>query len=201
MIDKVVFFDFGGVLGAPAISSTYETFKSMGKNLCRKRLASFFMDDRTLTGPKGTLEHLLKTDFKDLNITIDEIMSIFGNLPLYSDVWNIARELRRNGVNVGVISDQFTESSDAIRNLDGFTGLFNPILFSPEVKLTKKDTSIFYLGKTRASKLLRYNVRCPVMVDDREPVLEVARRAGYYGLLFDGDHRSLRKYFTNKRFL
>jgi len=178
---KAVFFDYGGVLGAQAISSSYGELIRRGKKIQPYRFKELLIDERILTKPAGTLEALLKSEFKDVDTNINELIDIFRNLPRYDDIWQIARELKNNGIIVGIISDQFAESTKVIREQNHLEDVFEPKLtfFSPETGLSKRTRAIFL----KAREAAECNGGEVIFIDDDIKNLDVAAEAGYIGIL------------------
>ena len=189
-----IFFDCGGVLGVSAIRLTYERLTKEGRDLSKERYRELLIDNRALTESKGTLEFLLKSDFADLRLSSDEIINAFKKIPLYEENWDIARELKKKGYIVGIISDQFAESAEILRRETPLVDVFNPILFSPEVRMNKKSRDIFDKG----SRIVGYRRR--FMIDDNIGPLKNANISGYTGILFKYPE-SLKKSLSGYRLL
>lgn len=177
---QTIFFDVGGVLGAPAVSTLYQELAKSYPALSRERFLALLSDVRVLTGEKGTLDSLLTTDYGDLGINATPVLDAFSRLPFYNENFLFARSLKQGGYRVGILSDQIAESASSLRQVPDFEDIFDPILFSPEINLTKKDRRIF----DQAQRIVDSNFSHLLMIDDHESVLAIAREAGWQGLLY-----------------
>ena len=181
---KAIFFDYGGVLVNKALNVIYNDIPGKDKT----RLKSLFYEVDLLTGSSGTLSRLLRDKYSDLDLTTEEIVSFFRYLPRINEVWDIARRLRKEGSIVGIISDQFAELAEVRKQDHDFITMFDPILFSCEVKLTKFDTRIF----SKAEEITSHQGRELVMIDDNKYPLDVASSLDWNCVLFT-DPKSLEK--------
>jgi len=175
-----IFFDVGGVLGAPAVSSIYQQLITTHPSLSRERFRALLMDKRVLTGSIGTLDSLLATEYDDLTLATEEILSGFRNLAVYRENIAIAKALRVRGYCVGIISDQIAETAQMLRQTLNLENVFDPLLFSPELHLTKSTRDIF----DNARHLTGYEASQLLMIDDHQFVLDIANEAGWKGLLY-----------------
>lgn len=209
-----VFFDVGGVLGPSTVTATYEEIIKQNKNkhINKEQFRALLMDPRLITGPAGTLEQLLQTEFSNLRVAAAEILAIIRQEPLrlceehrreyckqtnhtkpfllYKEAWAIARELDEKHIPTGIISDQFAESAAFLRRNYVLNAAFDPalILFSPEVGLRKETTEIFNEARRRIDKA----ANTPLMIDDHWFVLDVAEKVEWKTLLCN-DYRTLRE--------
>ena len=108
---------------------------------------------------------------------------------MYEENFQVARVLKKNLI-VGIISDQCAESAEILRNHEGLNGLFYPILFSPEVGLTKKKRDIFDRARQIIGAAPDHAHRL-LMIDDHASVLAIAAEAGWKCLLCK-DYKLLR---------
>lgn len=177
---KGIFFDVGGVLGAPAVSSIYQQLITTHPSLSRERFRALLMDKRVLTGQIGTLDSLLTADYSDTMLIAEEILLGFRNLTIYQENVAVARALRAKGYRVGIISDQIAETAQMLRQTLMLEDTFDPILFSPELDLTKSARDIF----DRARSLIDYEASQLLMIDDHPFILDVANEAGWNCLLY-----------------
>ncbi|MEK6862379.1 MAG: HAD family hydrolase [Nanoarchaeota archaeon] len=191
---KAVFFDYGGVLGGQAITPSYEEFIRRGKKIQPYRYKELLIDKRVLIGPEGTLEKVLHLDFPDLGVTAEEIIALSRELPRYEDMWKLAKELKDNGIRLGIISDQIAESTKIIREQNHLDEIFEPELtfFSPETGLTKRSRAIFLKSREVAGC---YEGEA-ALVDDYVGNTDLATSAGLIGILHV-NYQSTRNNFVN----
>src|SRR3989344_5448718 len=168
-----IFFDYGGVLVPSATTSISE-------NPNRDRIKQLFYEPELLIGDEGTLQRLLSDGYRDLNMTPEQVISIFDTRERYWMTWNIAHRLRHGGLGVGMISDCFYELAQSTRNSYGVASLFDPLILSPEVKLTKRNKRIF----EHARNLVKANSDQLVMIDDNINCLDNAVLDGWNAIHF-----------------
>lgn len=188
-----VFFDCGGVLlEGLTQKGIYEILLGNKRKVNRDRLNEFLGDYRMLLGRKGDFERLLEKSYDDLGLRPADIIEIIESAPVIEGVWDIARDLKRNGVPVGVISDMPYEGVRSIRRRQDFETIFDPILFSSEVNTIKSNTLIYHMARERLEIKPKEAYKM-LMVDDVPSNLEIAKRAGWNTLLYDGDTAELRE--------
>ncbi len=191
-----VFFDVGGVLMDTSLKTMYKKLVEKGKEFDEHRFREAMHDYRVLTGESGDLARLLERSYDDLNLNAEEIIQTLREASIYNGVWDIARDLRNNRVRVGVVSDMIYEGVQIIRKINDFNSLFDPILFSCEVKTPKSNRFIFDKARKMIG-LIQDDVDKLLMVDDHEHVLDITQNVGWSTLLYDGDPAKLRESLHN----
>ena len=172
-----VFFDVGGVLGESLAQCTYEKLRRT--HVHHHRLRRLLHDERVLTGPAGTLDSLLKTEFRDVGLSSMEIFASFENAQAYPENIDIARDLKSKGIVVGIISEQIAESASLLqKKMKDFEGLFELVLLSPYTGLTKKSRHIFDMVRERVG----YEAHEMLMIDDSRINIKSAKAAGWNGI-------------------
>ncbi|MDI3409224.1 HAD family hydrolase [Streptomyces cavernicola] len=190
LVDAVV-FDFGGVLTGPVRDSIDAWLARDGIDP-----ASF---SRTLKAwlardaPDGTPIHRLETgelssaEFDALLAaelsTVDGrpvdpvgvLARLFAELREDEAMFDLAAELRRLGVRVGLLSNSWGD----IYPRERLEALFDPLVISAEVGLRKPHAAIFELTLER----LRLPASRVVFIDDAEPNVLGARAVGLRALL------------------
>lgn len=181
---KAVLFDLGGVYFEDGTvkfikklskktgleyDKLYELFRT-GKSLdYRKNLITA---DEFFKWASAEIKHKVLPD--DLNLMwVSEYTEI-------REVKDIVVNLRSNGLKVTILSDNVPERIDYLQKKYGFLDLFDDVVLSYEVNLTKSSVEIFKLA------LGRINIKPAeaVFVDDSQKKLDVAKTLGIATILF-----------------
>ena len=185
---EVVFFDIGGVLSAPAVSFTYETMVGEGKEIDKSEYRKLMHEWRLLTGKQGTLKNLIEDQYLHLGLNHEGLLEVFGRLPIYEENLALVERLREGKIKTGIISDQFAESAQSLRErISRFNLLFNPVIFSHESGLTKLTKEIFEV----VAGEIKINPLNLLMVDDNYDNIMSAESAGWNILHYNHSTDSL----------
>lgn len=104
------------------------------------------------------------------------------NFKVNQDVIDFALSLKKSGKKIGILSDNFVERAEYLReNLDWFNE-FDANLFSCDVALTKHDPEFFRIILDK----LEVKPEETVFIDDDEDNASVARSVGINGIKFEG---------------
>lgn len=184
---KGIFFDYGGVLSSASGLAVYEELIRMREiNFSKDRFGELMMDERAMTGREGTFDAILKQDYLDIDVTAEELSITINKAGvLYEEVWDTARELKKQGKVVGIISDQLAESAKIVRTISDFNSLFDPILLSCEIGLCKNDERIFHKAIEMISNGNEIKPEELLMIDDNQNKLEQAKIAGWKTILYE----------------
>ena len=97
-----------------------------------------------------------------------------------SGIRGIVLWLKELNLRVGILSDNVPERVKYLQDKYQFLDLFDPVIFSYDVNLTKTDLKIFKF----ASNELKLNPDEVLFIDDRQIVLDVASQVGMKTILF-----------------
>jgi epoxide hydrolase-like predicted phosphatase len=92
----------------------------------------------------------------------------------------IINELKAKGTKVTILSDNVPERIEYLQDKYKFLDLFDNVVLSYEVNLTKASPEIFELALSR----IQVKPQESIFVDDREPNLIVAEKLGIKTILF-----------------
>ena len=114
------------------------------------------------------------------------------NMPPVEGMHELVCDLKNQGKKIYLISnisDRFAKTWQSYPHIEKTLSLFDGLVFSGEIKLTKPDKKIFeYL----LDKYSLDSSEC-IFIDDAPCNIEGAASAGIKGYLFDGDATKLRK--------
>ncbi len=181
---EAIFFDYAGVLAEPSASFIYKELIKRGKSFTLERFREAVINEECSIGDLGTIDRRLNTKYRDLDLTSSEIMDVVKNSRRYEETWDIVKSIQSKKYIVGLVSDQSAEAARIIREQNkDIEVIFNPILFSAEVKLSKTRRDIFDSAR-ESIKFSQDDASKILMIDDREHVLATVRGAGWNGLLY-----------------
>jgi putative hydrolase of the HAD superfamily len=178
----VVLFDYGGVLAE-------EGFREGLKDIARSEgLApeEFFETARAVVYDSGYVtghadEHAYWTQVRKLTGVdrSDEYLRsrILDRFALRPWMLDVVRELRRNGLRVGILSDQ-TQWLDELDRRDDFFKEFNVVFNSYHLGKGKKDPEIF----SQVAEVLGARPQEILFVDDHEGNVSRAKSRGLIGI-------------------
>ena len=189
---KAIFFDYGGVLVVPATKYIYEELTKKGKVVEEEKLREVLWNEEVLSGPKGTLDLLLKTKYKELKLSSKEIITFFGKIPKQKKVWDIAHELKEKKISIALISDHIAEVVEMIRKDKEFQDLFERAIFSTEAKCSKNSKGIF----DKAAEMADASPNELLLIDDHESVIDRAKNYGWQAILFKNPTDARNDYIT-----
>jgi HAD superfamily hydrolase (TIGR01509 family) len=185
---KAVIFDLGGVIIdiTPLISEVNQVFEPMNKEAFWEKINAETM---SLCKGNGSLidfwKHLAETMGKDIphhvlkNLWITENPWDFVN----QDVYKIITVLQP-AYKLAIISNTIQEHTK-INRKKGLFNLFDVVILSHEVKLTKHNTDIF----VKAAKALNVSPQECIFIDDIPQFVDVAESVGMKGIHFKNAHQ------------
>jgi putative hydrolase of the HAD superfamily len=195
---KVAFFDYGGVFidsPFPAFMSKAEsmgvdpdalielTFGPLGRDsqhpwhrLERGELSMFDVRDEVLVLCRGA------------GIEVDPFVLLAKTMSQQASghplVLESARELRRRGLKVGLVTNNAAEIRDRWRAVLPLDELFDDVVDSSEVGVRKPDPAIYALALDRMGGI---PAEAAIFLDDLEENLATARDLGMHGIRVDPD--------------
>lgn len=187
---RAVLFDYGGVLTSPIAASIRAWLERDG--VAVESFSAVLKAWLSRDAPAGTPVHRLETGelsaerFGELlaaelagrdgrPIRPDRVLGrIFAELRPDPIMFDLARELRRSGLRVGLLSNSWGNTYPRPE----IDELFDPVVISGEVGLRKPDRAIFELALAR----LGLPARAVAFVDDATPNVEGAEAAGLIGI-------------------
>ena len=181
---KAVLFDLGGVFFE---DGTVKFLKLLSEKTKRTydSLYPLFRQGKSLEYRENKITG---KDFFDwvsqqLNSVLspDEINNLWvSQYTEISGIRGIVLWLKELNLRVGILSDNVPERVKYLQDKYQFLDLFDPVIFSYDVNLTKTDLKIFKF----ASNKLKLNPDEVLFIDDRQIVLDVASQVGMKTILF-----------------
>jgi epoxide hydrolase-like predicted phosphatase len=189
-----LFLDYGGVLTSPVGASFADFERSIGVPVGRSfELLLQASRDAGDGGMIGALERgemsadafdarlsdLLNADGYDVPGS-GLLSQLFAGMQPAGGLWDIARQVRRHGLPLGLLSNSWGTHIYPREQLEEH---FDVLVISAEVGLRKPDPAIYRLACDRLGLAPE---RC-AFVDDLPHNVEVAREVGMFGVHHDGD--------------
>lgn len=179
---KTIIFDLGNVILKDSPSIVLEITKVLDEN--RKNIKSKFFDDwnELDLGNKTLKEHLNNCE---LDSSIDEsvreiLLNYYKYRPFNNDVIELMTNLKNNGYNIFILSNNNKEAYEYLRKLPVFECVDGWIV-SCDYHIVKPNKEIFI-------KLFEtFNVKpeeC-FFIDDKEENINVAKKLGMKGFTLD----------------
>jgi FMN phosphatase YigB (HAD superfamily) len=185
---RAVMFDFDGVLTndkTGSLTTTRYLSQRTGIELSRLQ-AAFRSFNSDLTLGRTTHAAVWGDICADLGqaVGLDLLEEAFESTPLSERMLGVARGLRSR-YSVGIITDNKKDRIDALKRLHDLPRLFNPIVVSAEVGLSKDDARIF-LG---ALQLLRVEPEECIFIDNSKDNLIAPNSIGMRTIYFDDEKK------------
>ena len=185
---QAVVFDIGGVLEITpdlGVAGTWESRLGLAPGELNKR-----MEDAWVGGSIGTISEA------DVHQAVREHLGLDQRqlTEFMADIWReylgtantelieYARGLRPR-YRTGILSNSFVGAREREQAAYGFEDLVDEIIYSHECGMSKPDPAIYALACAR----LAVEPARMVFVDDFEPCVEGARRAGIHAVLYSGN--------------
>ena len=179
---RAVLFDFEGVIAA---KTEHKLSEQLAKNLeiPRDRAWELLAPEQHdyIRGliDEATLWLRIEQRFgKPVPASARNIWLAYGDLNPLPAMVIFARQLKKDGIAVGILSNVIPYTRDAIRLRNGYDG-FWPVLLSCEIGLAKPDAEVYNL----ALDMLQLQPREVLFIDDNEANLALARLLGMHTLL------------------
>ena len=193
---KAVLFDFDGVLTTDATGS---------QSICRYIAAQTGIDYRRVAGAYrsynedllcGRLSHSdIWNDFcRKLNseISIDVLYSSFLNTPIDENMVSLAKSLKENGYNIGMITDNKADRMESIIAHYNWDALFDVVCVSALTGSGKNSREIF-LEALRGLDLAAGEC---VFIDNNRDNLAIPCEMGFRIIFFNDTSRDMQKLTT-----
>jgi len=191
-------FDFDGVLTNDKTGSLTTTrYLSQRTGIEFSKLqAAFRRFNHDLTLGRTTHAAVWGDICADLGQTValDLLEGAFESTPLSERMLAVARGLRPR-YSVGIITDNKKDRMDALKRLHDLPRLFNPIVVSAEVGLSKHDARMF-LG---ALQLLRTEPEECIFIDNSKDNLVAPHSLGIKTIWFDDEKQDFEALLTALR--
>jgi HAD superfamily hydrolase (TIGR01509 family) len=188
-------FDFDGVLTTDktgSVTTTRYLSQRTGIELSIVQTA-FRRFNNDLTLGRTTHAAVWGDICADLGRTVglDLLEAAFKNTPLNERMLTIARRLRSR-YSVGIVTDNKKDRIDALKRLHDLPRLFDPIVVSSEVGLSKDNPGIF-LG---ALQLLRVKPEECIFIDNSKDNLVAPNAIGMKTIHFDDEKQDFKALLT-----
>jgi putative hydrolase of the HAD superfamily len=178
---RAVLFDVGGVLSADMIDRKLSDL-ARRHAVAEERLLAAASSRR----PRADLGQISDGEF--WRLVLDEVgvaarhedLEIESYLTPIEGTLEIARQLKAQGLRVGILSNDSHEMALARRRKHGFDALFDPILISSAIGQLKPSPGIY---DSALERLGLEGERC-LFIDNREDNVEGARGRGMRAILF-----------------
>jgi epoxide hydrolase-like predicted phosphatase len=192
MIIRGVIFDLGGVFFEDGTNKFLHLLSSKLKYKLED-LYPIFREGKSLEYRENKIsgKEFFQWASKQLNSKIAPIELNQLWVSQYKEIdgmRNLVLWLKNIGIKVAVLSDNTPERVEYLQNKYHFLELFDKVIMSYEVNLTKTEPAIFQI----ALKRLSLKPEETVFVDDRQNNLDVAKRLNMKTVLF-ADTESLKE--------
>ena len=143
---KAVFFDYDGVLTLDQTGSlTTIRFLSQATHLKFEKVKAVFdRYNHALTLGQTTYRHIWPELCSELGVDMgfDLLIKAFESTPMNSAMLSLANQLKQS-YSVGIITDNKSDRINHLKVVQGLEVLFNPIVVSSEVGVSKDNAGIF----------------------------------------------------------
>ncbi|MFA6190061.1 MAG: HAD family phosphatase [Candidatus Staskawiczbacteria bacterium] len=183
---KLVYFDYGGVIkdGYPlkkyfhkicdvSLEEAEKTSLSI-KTFGNKASKGLISDEEFWKECSIILDKKLPDNYLDLAIGEYRANFIFK-----TDILNLAKKLRNQGIKTGILSNIFKFEADVIRGNGGYDE-FDPTILSYEVGFRKPEAEIYRMAIDRA----RVKPEECIFIDDKKENLILPEQLGIKTILF-----------------
>jgi len=189
---KAVLFDLGGVFFEDG-TEKFLNILSKKTNKKYQELYPIFRQGKSLEYRENKLSGKVFFDLASNEIgqilKPDELNNLWASqYTEINGVRNIAEELKKQGLTVGILSDNVPERVNYLQKKYKFLGLFDLVIFSYEANLTKGNPEIYNLALNK----LKLQPNEVIFVDDRQSNLDIAKEVGIVPILFT-DSESLKE--------
>tara|TARA_Y100000310_G_scaffold344450_1_gene457278 strand:- start:1465 stop:2121 length:657 start_codon:yes stop_codon:yes gene_type:complete len=200
---KYIVFDVGGVLALTNYASSptrghliLGTHGYMAKKLGIELDSWFDAIDKVYADSiegKISREKGLNIISKNLGISKEKFVKLFHkaykkNFKTNKKLYGLAYKLKKKGYKIGILSDQWYLSQDALMSKRKVKG-FNPVIVSCEVGLRKPNPKMY--------KLLIKKCRCKaseiLFIDNRDWNLKPAKKFGIKTILFKNNKQLIKE--------
>ena len=189
---KGIFFDLDGVLttdktGSVTTSKYFE--KKLGINFEQVVKYKKSFDEDIDSGKMSVLDVWEKTCEKfGVEFSPTDLYEAFLSTPIDNKMVEYALRLKDKFI-VGIITDNSVERARSIIEKNSWSGIFDVIIISEEIKETKKGTKIFEIAAQKAN----INPKDCIFIDNKQSNVDSAQKAGFIGVHFDDQIRNYRE--------
>lgn len=178
---KTIIFDFAGVIATkkcfPAIADKLSEKLGIDKDLILEQL--YDNEEEYVLGNES-LQDFWEKSIKKIDISYPDFETIFSSwYELNNDVIDLIKELKKDYQMI-ILSDNFDVATPIMRKDENFNYLFEEMIFSNEVHLTKKYKEIF---EYTLEKIDKKPSEC-LFIDDKKKNLLPAKEIGINTILF-----------------
>jgi len=133
---------------------------------------------------------------KNLKCSVHRLEKLFkfaykNHFKRNDELYNLAYELKKRGYRVGILSDQWYLSKEALILQKDIKG-FRPVIISCDVGVRKPNPGIYKL----LLKKLRLPAKKVLFIDNREWNLRHARELGIKTILFESNRQLIRSFIS-----
>ena len=184
---EAVFFDYDGVLTADKTGSL-TTCRYLSRRTgieLQRLLQAFGIHNHELTLGRRSHADVWPDICARLGQDVPPglLLEAFESTPVNAPMLALARQLKRCGCEVGIVTDNKSDRMAHLRKLQRLDEIFDPIVVSAEVGCTKQEQDIFRLA-------LAHRGTPPeraLFIDNTEANLVAARALGLRTICFDDE--------------
>jgi HAD superfamily hydrolase (TIGR01549 family) len=193
---RAVLFDFDGVLTndkTGSLTTTRYLSRRTGIELSKIQ-AAFRRFNHDLTLGRITHAAIWGEICAELDhpLSLDLLHEAFASTPLSEQMVAVARRLQPR-CSLGIVTDNKRDRMDALKRLHNLPQLFDPIVVSSEVGLSKDSPEIF-LG---ALQLLQVSPQECIFIDNSRANLVAPASIGIRTIYFDDEKRDFTELLAN----
>lgn len=201
---KFVFFDFDGVLTLqghacneicrylePVAKISAEKIEPVFHNMAKQLLINGKRYQDYIDGINNEL---------NTHLTSEDILDAVKKSKINSEMIVLLEDLRKNHVQVGILTDNNIERLEMIRQHPKF-GTLSPIVGSSEVGCTKNKCDKIFHEALKQANVIPSEV---ILIDDKKECLEIPHKMGFNSYHHDASQNNvnaLRKYLHNKNLI
>ena len=178
-MDKIVFFDLGGVLLNWQDDWLYEEVSRQTRISINKIKQDFDSYISLLFTGKISEKEFWEKILGDVKINPNTICETFQkNASLNEDIFALAQHLKKCKYQIGILSNITPETRKTLHN-EWFTS-FDHVYFSNEIGIAKPDPQVFrYVLDRHAHSEIFF-------IDDKQENIDAAKRHGINSILYKG---------------
>lgn len=182
---KAVLFDLGGVFFEDG-TEKFLRLLSQKTNKSYEELYPIFREGKSIEYRENTLsgKEFFAWASQQLNssVSAEDLNNLWvSQYTEISGMRDIVLWLKSLNIKTGILSDNVPERIEYLETKYHFLDLFDDVVLSYEVNLTKNTHEIFDLALSR----LNLSPKETVFIDDRQPNLELAQETGIIPIQFE----------------
>lgn len=197
---KAVIFDFGGVIATSVRSTAHARLKELF-HLSNEECSQLRKNQKAFMQNIGTEIEFWEDLAKTKNIIlppnwIDEWYDIITkSIVVNPEILSLIEDLKANHIQVGLLSNIYTEYAVLLRRL-GYYDSFDPCILSCDVSLRKPDHKIYKILLDKLS----LSPQDVIFIDDKEENVLAAKQLGIDAILFK-NAKELKNFLIEKKAL